>query len=129
MGCIVFVVAVGVVEVADDAAEGDAPVVKALRETLRLRRVVRANAVVVRIQRLDEIAVQLLPQHPHLLAVLAQSRAARNDLFSKMQVDEARGRELRVAPWEGGSEGTLVVVVAVRGRVIFAADVDYGVAG
>lgn len=51
------------------------------------------------------------------------------DGFAEVEVDEAGGGEFCGVLGEGGCEGTLVVVVAVAGWVVFAADVDDGVAG
>ena len=53
----------------------------------------------------------------------------RDDGFAKMQVDETGGGELGCVGGEGAGEGALVVVVAVGGRGVLAADVDDGVAG
>lgn len=52
-----------------------------------------------------------------------------DDGFAKVEVDKAGGGELCGMLGERGCECSLVVVVAVAGRVVFAADVDDGVAG
>ncbi|EDN04124.1 hypothetical protein HCAG_01989 [Histoplasma mississippiense (nom. inval.)] len=52
-----------------------------------------------------------------------------DDGFAKVEVDKAGGGELCGMLGERGCECSLVVVVAVAGGVVFAADVDDGVAG
>lgn len=52
----------------------------------------------------------------------------RDDRAAKVHVHQAGRRELGVVAGEGGRESPLVMVVAVVGRVIFAADVNDGMA-
>lgn len=51
-----------------------------------------------------------------------------NDGAAEVHVHQPRGRELGGVVGEGGREGALVVVIAVSGGVVLAADIDDGVA-
>ena len=78
----------------------------------------------MRVERLDEIPIQAIPQQAHVGAVLAQARALRDDRLTEVQVDEPGRGQRGGADREGSVEAALVVVVAVTRRVVFAADVD-----
>ena len=91
--------------------------------------VVGGDAVVVRVDGLDEVVVELLEQGLGFGRVLGQAGARGDYRVPEVQVDQARGGQLCVARGEAGAEGPLVVVVAVRAGIVFSAYVDHGVAG
>ena len=126
-----FLVEVEVVAV-DDARDAEATVLEALLVASLLEGgvVVGRDAVVVGVKGLDYVVVQLLVENLGILAVEGEASLLRDDLLAKVLVDQAGGRELgRAAAGEELVELALVVVVAVLGVVVNAADVDDGVAG
>lgn len=123
------VVPVGV-EAADDGAQGEGALAEALLQAggRDARRVVGRDAVVVGVEGLDEGLVDLVPQQADLVAVLGLLELLGDDGAAKVQVHQAGARQLGGPAGEGRGEGALVVVVAVGGGVVLAADVDDRVA-
>jgi len=52
-----------------------------------------------------------------------------NDCLPKVEINKPGRRKLGSPVWEGSVEGTLMMIIAVRGWLIFTANVDNGVAG
>ncbi len=53
----------------------------------------------------------------------------RNDCLPKVEINKPGRRELGSPVWEGSVEGTLMMIIAVRGWLILTPNVDNGVAG
>jgi hypothetical protein len=68
-------------------------------------------------------------EHSDVLAASFEAGLLRDDGFAEVQVDKAGGGERGGVVWVDGGELALVVVIAVYGGVVDAADVDDGVAG
>lgn len=125
---VVVVVVVGV-EVGDETAEAGAPVREAFLQVLGRGGIVDGDAVVVGVEGFDEVFVELRPQDGDVGAAFGEARVEAYDWFAEVEVDESCGGEFGGARGEGGGEGALVVIVAMGGGGVFAADVDDGVAG
>lgn len=117
------------IEVADEGGERDAPIIESFFQFGGFCGRVDGDAVVVCVNGFDEFVVEFSPEDIDAFAFRVQTCSLGDDGFSEMQVYQPRGGEFGLFLGEGGVEGALVVVIAVLGRVVFAADVDDGVAG
>lgn len=117
-----------VIEVADEGGERDAPVIEAFFQLCGFRGWVDGDAVIIRINGFDEFVVEFPPEDVDAFAFRVKTGTLGYDSFSEMQVYQPRRGELGLFLGEGGVEGALVVVIAVLDRVVFAADVDDGMA-
>lgn len=101
---------------------------------LRVRELALRNvdAVVDAVDRLDQLAVELQPERLDLGVALGDTELLGDDVIAKVLVHEARGRELgavKAAKAKDLGEAALVVVVALLGGVVHAADIDDNVQG
>lgn len=90
------------------------------------------DAVVDGVDRLDELAVQVEPESLDLGVLLGEAERLGDNVLAKVLVHEAGRAELdlvKAAVAEHLGEAALVVVVAVLGGVVDAADVDDNVGG
>ena len=117
------------VEVADEAAEGDAPVVEALVEVCGLGGRVGGDAVVVCVEGFDEVGVEFRVEEGDRGVGFGERGSVGDDGFAEVEVYEACGGEFGGVVGEGGVESALMVVVAVGAGVVFPADIDDRVAG
>ena len=91
--------------------------------------IVNRDAIVVGIQRFDEVGVELIVEEGDFRAGFWKRRTLRDDGSAKVEVDEACGRELGLAIWKGGCEGALMVIVSICWGIVLAADIDDCMAG
>ena len=117
------------VEVADEAAEGDASVVEALVEGCGVGEGVGGDAVVVCVEGFDKVGVEFGVEEGDGGVGFGERGFVGDDGFAEVEVDEACGGEFGGVVGEGGVEGALMVVVAVGTGVVFATDIDDRVAG
>lgn len=122
---------IGVIIAAHDAGDAETSIFEPFCDTRRgqFRGGVCGDSVVIGIEGFNQVCVEMLVKDGDIGARDVEAGVQRDDLFSKVHIDEAGGGEFCHVGGEDGGEVALMVVEAKGGGVIDAADVDDGMAG